>query len=220
MQHSPKSLLDIALDNYDIQASRYYKQLNELEKSPTNVRDERKKALEVTKRHLEGQRMTSEAMASVQAKLDTYREEGRQLVSIRGDTGIQGRRKLQDEKHHPTYKLGRYMLADGKPKPSPQHAAHHIVPGKGRTPEAYLARTHMHIRGIRINDPDNGVWLPRARQFTPHWSMPQAPAHLQCHTNEYEYKVSQRIRGWLVEQQIRSELQLIGKLLQQNQLPL
>lgn len=219
MLNLPKSLLDIALDNYDIQASRYYKQLSELEKAPKDVREERKKALEKTKRYLESQRMTSEAMASVQAKLDAYREEGRQLVSKRGEKGIEGRRVLQGERHHPTYKLGRYMMADGKPKPSPEHAAHHIVPGKGRTPESYLARTHMHIRGIRINDPDNGVWLPRSKKFTPHWSMPQAPAHLQCHTNEYEYKVSQRIRGRLAEGQIRTELRLIGKLLQQNLLP-
>ncbi|GAB1260347.1 AHH domain-containing protein [Aurantivibrio plasticivorans] len=218
--HQPsKSLLDIALDNYDIQASRYFTEQNELKNLPADVRKKRDKEHERTKRLLDSQRMNAEAVASIQAKLDEYRDQGKRLVSERGATGIEGRKVLEQEKHHPTRKLGRYMIADGNPKPSPEHAAHHIVPGKGRTQEPYRARAHMHTRGIRINDPDNGVWLPRYKKHTPHWSMPEALSHLEYHTIGYETRVSQAVRRKQTESQIRSELRFIAKLLQENKFP-
>jgi len=52
------------------------------------------------------------------------------------------------------------MRAVPVPKPSANHTAHHIVPGKGKTKGAVRARIRLHLYGIRINDPGNGVWLP------------------------------------------------------------
>ncbi|WP_422732618.1 AHH domain-containing protein [Microbulbifer magnicolonia] len=52
------------------------------------------------------------------------------------------------------------MRADGRPQPNPRFTAHHIVLGKGRTQYAAQSRIDLHFHGIRINDPDNGVWIP------------------------------------------------------------
>ncbi|WP_423838739.1 AHH domain-containing protein [Thalassolituus oleivorans] len=68
------------------------------------------------------------------------------------------------EKHHPTQVLGRFMRAAGRPKPRPNFCAHHLVQGKGQTRFAYRARIHMHFNDIRINDPDNGAWMPRNKR--------------------------------------------------------
>lgn len=75
----------------------------------------------------------------------------------------------------------------------------------------------MHLNSIRINDPDNGVWLPANKKHTPHWSMPAAMGHLEYHTHKYEYKVAQRIRLRNTETQIRTELNIIGKQMQLNE---
>lgn len=105
------------------------------------------------------------------------------------------------------------------PKPSPQHTAHHIVPGKGRTVHSARARSRIHLFGIRINDPDNGVWLPSASKYTPNWSMPEALGHKQYHTEGYEKWVSMRLRNQSSETFARQELRMIALLLEQNKLP-
>lgn len=56
----------------------------------------------------------------------------------------------------------------------------------------------MHFSGIRINDPDNGVWLPRTKADKGHWAMPHAPAHSEIHTHNYEawvFRMTQNIRN-------------------------
>lgn len=213
-----KSLLDQALDNYDTRLTLYYRKLNDLECSAPDVREYRQIEVTEAKRFLDNQRVNAVVLSSIQAKLDAYREAGKELVSGKQQSKRSGLKQLLEERHHPTRLLGKHMHADGKPKPSPQHAAHHIIPGRGKTSHTYLARTHMHINGIRINDPDNGVWLPMHKKHTPHWSMPTARSHLEYHTREYEYKVSRRVVNKLNESLIRKELQLIGVLLQQNHL--
>lgn len=111
------------------------------------------------------------------------------------------------------------LLADGRPKPSSQHSPHHIVPGLGRTRFANLARVLLHRIGIRINDPDNGVWLPMYRKFTPHWSMPEAKGHIEYHTNGYERWIYNRIRIRTGEAFIRMELRTVASLMETNTLP-
>lgn len=163
-----------------------------------------------------------EAIVDVQAKFHLYRETGRSAVRQVGESraaGADKRNLLLAEEHHPTKVLEDFMRAVPIPKPSPHHTARHIVPGKGKTVDAARARSRIHLFGIRINDPDNGVWLPSAAKHTPNWSMPDALGHKQYHTEGYERWVSMRLRNQSSEVFIRQELRIIALLLEQNKLP-
>ena len=120
-----------------------------------------KKELEGKRDHLNLQRMTTEACAQVQSQLDIYREEARN-------------KKLsnKNENHHPTDTLAKFMSAEGYPKPDKNCECHHIIQGKGRSQVfATQARLRLHMCGVGINDPDNGVWLPSNIKDVPHWAM-------------------------------------------------
>ncbi|WP_051786324.1 AHH domain-containing protein [Endozoicomonas numazuensis] len=115
--------------------------------------------------------------------------------------------------------LEQHLRAHGKPKPSPKHTAHHIVPGKGKTQFAADARIEMHLHGIRINDPYNGVWMLRKKEYKPHWSMPNSHAHLEIHTHNYEKWVFNRLVLADDRREAEMALNLIGKLLQDGNQP-
>lgn len=217
--YEAKTLLDKALDNYSKAAERYYAKQDELNNASDNVREQRAKELEEIKRMLDSQRMNAECMASVQAGLDAYREFGRQATIGNRSEFDAKQAILLAEEHHPTERLQENMLANLDPKPGPNHTAHHIVPGKGKTRFANLARVHMHSYAIRINDPDNGVWLPTYKKHTPSWAMPESKGHLEYHTEKYEEWLSMKIRMKRSEVFIRTELTTVGKMLRTNTLP-
>lgn len=104
-----------------------------------------------------------ENIVDIQTKLELYRAEGRKAIHKPGMSVSDFKSKqteLQVEEHHRADALEKFMRAVPIPKPSRNHTAHHIVPGKGKTQYAYRARVRIHLFGVRINDPDNGVWLP------------------------------------------------------------
>lgn len=165
------------------------------------------------------ERRQLETISEVQALLAAYREKG-----LAAKTGTDKERDralniMEDEKRHPTELLEKLMRAEGVPKPSSKHTAHHILPGSGRWRKVLVARarSHMHTHGIRINEPANGVYLLHKDENTPHWSMPQSKGHLKYHTAEYEMWVSQKIRQLQHMDVIKTQLQVIGRLLQHNE---
>lgn len=78
-------------------------------------------------------------------------------------------------------------------------------------------RLHIHRNGIRINDPANGVYLLHKDEYTPHWSMPKSRGHLKYHTKQYEQFLNSRIAGLRGMDVIKTHLQVIGRLLQENE---
>lgn len=189
----------------------------ELEKTSSTYKT-RKKLQDEALEHLEKERMSLESMADVQAQLITYRAAGEKIFSENQAESEAALRKMSTEKHHPASALEKYMRAEGVPKPSPYHTAHHIVPGKGK--EAVLTartRLHIHRNGIRINDPANGVYLVRKDDHTPHWSMPDSKGHLRYHTKEYERYLAARITRLQGMNALKTQLQVIGRLLQQHE---
>ena len=110
------------------------------------------------------------------------------------------------------------MRAEGMPKPSSQHTAHHIEPGKGKL-EMLIARTrlHLHLYGIRINDPANGIYLIQKDEDTPHWSMPNSRGHLKYHTHTYEQWIAQKLKPLKNIDVLKTQLQIIGRILQDNE---
>ena len=176
------------------------------------VMEERLDFLEKERRHIDN-------IAVVQAQLETYREQG--MAATKGDDKerLRALTMMRNESHHPTNVLETHMRAEAVPKPTRHHTAHHILPGSGRWKkvETARARTHIHKHGIRINDPANGVYLVAVDDNTPHWSMPGSGGHKKYHTAEYEGWVAQRISRLTHIDFIKTQLQVIGRILQENE---
>lgn len=155
--------------------------------------------------HLKQEAALAKTMAQVQVRIEEYRS-AENIV-------------MHAEKHHPTAELENLLRADGRPKPSPKHTAHHIVPGKGKTNFAADARIELHLHNIRINDPDNGVWMLQYKEDKGHWSMPNAHSHKEIHTHNYEKWVFQKISAALDEPDARQILRNVGHLLHEGKQP-
>lgn len=147
--------------------------------------------------HLQRQRASLIGHAR-QQDLKAYREKSK-------SAGIS---KLLKEAHHPTKTLANLLCQDAEPKPSDVHEAHHIIMGKGKymIAEMMQARTALHLFGVGINDPKNGVWLPnyfknseewRLPDSDPkrpkHWATPESPPHRPIHGKNYEKWVTENL---------------------------
>lgn len=213
------SPLERAIASFEAKARDYHQKAAPRSNETPDQRAKREKELEKALCHLEAEKLAVQTQVQVQTQLDEYRaellpEEG----ATRKDKNLL-REVMALEKHHPTRVLGKFMRADGRPQPSPRFSAHHIVQGQGRTFRAAKARIQLHFHGIRINDPDNGEWLPRTRADKGHWSMPNAPAHSEIHTHNYERWVYDAV--WYLENgtAFRSELSRLRNALRNGLQP-
>ena len=145
----------------------------------------------------------------MQCRLQEYRKAASTAAEGDFEEQVEAQDILLAEKHHPTDKLANFMRMDGRPQPSPRFTPHHLVQGKGKRDDAYLARIELHAAGIGINDPDNGVWMPRTRKDKGHWAYPSAAAHSELHTLNYEKWVYQSISFKSGEISMRAALQLL-----------
>ncbi len=153
-------------------------------------------------------------MASVEAQLDKYRNE------YKAEADEEKRLELyESEKHHPTQVLENNLRAAGRAKPSARYTAHHLVEGKGRLPVTADVRFTLFLNDIRINDPDNGVWMPRGDADRGHWAMPKAVPHSQIHTHNYERWIHGQIEHLQSEQEIRGKLQILRAQLKNGTQP-
>jgi hypothetical protein len=214
------SSLDAAIEQYSQKAKAYYLNLDVIaDNLDPEARKAREKELKDALKHLAHERRLAEVKVDVQTELEHYRQQGRSLFTGKRSEMAAGHAALAGDKHHPTEQLERFLRADGRPKPSLLHTAHHIVPGKGKTRAANRARLHIHRFAIRINDPDNGTWLVRKKKDVPHWSMPKSLGHLQYHTYNYETWVYESLRVWQSENAVRHRLRLMGRMLQEGNQP-
>ncbi len=210
------SPLEAAINQYEEMAKKHYSKASD--KNTTLTDQQRKTKLKESLVFLKHERERLSTIADVQGQLDQYREAG--MRAVNGDELSQrsAMSMMRDESHHPTKILEDFMRAEGQIKPSNKHTAHHIVPGKGKL-RALTAQTriHLHLHGIRINDPANGVYLVNDDTDTPHWSMPNSKGHLRYHTHDYERWVSRKITPHTNIDIIKTQLQIIGRLLQNNE---
>ena len=195
--------LDLTIHRYEQLAREFhYNKAKYARKNESKVkRAARQAAFERDWNHLEKERIriSAVAMVSLQEGLDDYREENKSKT----------RNDLREEPHHPTEKLANNLRASHEPKPSLDHDAHHIVMGKGRWRQGRMmrARLSLHMHKIGINDPINGVWLPRNKKDKGHWATPDAPAHKEIHRYNYETWITNQIGGSpLKEETIRNRL--------------
>lgn len=134
------------------------------------------------------------------------------LSGYYADSKHMSRQELLSEKHKPK-RLSRYMKATGQTRHS-NVAAHAIVSGGHTNPEAKAARRILARWKIRIDDPDNGVFLPRDSRYVPHMNMPEAVTHSELHTREYYINVSSILSQTTTETECRLALRVIAEQLQ------
>ncbi|HHG3448755.1 TPA: AHH domain-containing protein [Vibrio parahaemolyticus] len=168
--------LEMAIYRFQVKAYKHYNKIKDLDKtSPKEVKE-----AEETIAHLNRERAKINAHAQLQeqllADLEVYRDDNKDSSYI----------ELAKEKHHPTTRLASNLYAIAEPKPSPNHAAHHIIMGNGRVRAMTNARLQMFMYGIGINDSINGIWLPRSTAYKGHYTTPKAPMHSRIHGDNYQ----------------------------------
>ncbi|SBS30485.1 hypothetical protein MSP8886_01828 [Marinomonas spartinae] len=178
---SNPSVLEMAIHRYQCLAIDYHNKKNLdaslIKETPAELK-ERIESLERDWEHLQLERKKIVTQVILQKNLESYRKENLQKDED----------ELFEEPHHPTRLLARNLSAIGEPKPSPDHDPHHIIPGKGQHQQVRLMETRLalHAHGIGINDPLNGVWLPRNKKHKGHWAGKNTPAHREIHSFNYE----------------------------------
>lgn len=209
--------LDMTINSYIETAGEYHRE-KLLKFSDVKKQKSHTDLLVKRKAYLEQQRLSIESMASVQEQLAHYQNQCR-------DTSQENRAKMRQEEHHPTKDLERYMRVSGIPKPDEHCTCHHIIMGHGRSKKsqktgkrvqsaaAISARLKLHQVGIGINDPSNGVWLPKNMNHVPHWLMPKALPHSVIHTDTYEVWMRNIMQTVTSEATGRSALKRVGIML-------
>ncbi len=147
-------------------------------------------------------------VAKIQACLDVYRQGAATKCS----------NELIGEKHD-SKKLGKFLRSQGKAKPNIAWDAHHLVSGKHAS--AALARTVLADDDfkVRIDDPDNGCWLPKTREDARGTVFPSATPHQNIHRNLYYDWVFSVIVTSESEMDLRAKLRLIATRLQRGTIP-
>lgn len=220
IQYAELSPLEQAIARFEAKARAYY---SDKSSAPSTESPEQKAAREQASRealqHLANERRHAVVQIQVQARLERYRNTYKALDHHGRADRKQMRQAMSAEKHHPTTVLAAFMRADGRAQPSPNFTAHHLVPGVGRTERAAMARVNLHFYNVRINDPDNGVWLPRSKNDKGHWAMPNAPAHAEIHTYNYEMWVAANVADVSDEVMLRARLLRLRCLLRDGKQP-
>lgn len=204
------SPLERAIQSFEKKAFTYHSNAEKIPVNETSAeRLKREKDLSDAFEHLKQERLRISTLAQIQQRLEDYRKQAETMT----------RKELRDEKHHPARKLSNNLRAAGRPRPSKNHVAHHIVMGKGRTQGMADARLLMYLYKIRINDPDNGSWMPRDIKDKGHWSMPNCPAHAEIHGHNYETWVFALTQTAMNEKTFRATLTRIRNLLRDGRQP-
>jgi hypothetical protein len=143
--------------------------------------------------------------AQIQTGIDKYRAAAKTMSS----------NALEDEVHN-SARLGRHLEEVGYKRP-PRCHAHAIVAGKHKY-SAQL-RVLMASLKIRIDDADNGCFLPENTAATPHPAFPSAVPHSRIHREKYYSWVSMSLRSINQNEIFRIKLQIIARQLQYGTLP-
>lgn len=121
-------------------------------------------------------------IAQVESQLDVYRLEA----------SAQSSKELRDESHE-SKRLAEYLALSGDPRPHPKTHAHAIVSGGHK--EAARARAIMAWLKLRIDDPDNGCWLPENTASLANMPkrLKEAVPHSRIHRFNYYFWLNREI---------------------------
>lgn len=197
------SPLDLSIQQYETRCRDYHYRKIKKPNETQEARTDRLNKLKENKAYLDLEKNRIMSMIFLDGPLELYRSEHKQLAKKAK------RQKYKEEEHHPTAVLEGNLRLAGRAKPSPRFTAHHLVEGQGKLPVTKQARLLLARYDIRINDPDNGVWMPISECDRGHWAMPKATPHSQIHTHNYERWVFGQVQLLQSEKEIRQKLSIL-----------
>ncbi len=126
-----------------------------------------------------------------------------------------------EKETHTSQLLGERLALSNDPKPHPKCHAHAIV--SGGHPKAVTLRAVMAKFKVRIDDPDNGCWLPEnteAKKVMPE-RLRNAVPHSRIHRHNYYFWLSSYIRmsTTVDEKYLRFQLSMIENALRESSFP-
>lgn len=179
-------------------------------KKPFNVLDKAKSESMSDKDFEVFNRVEKRVTAASKAKMNSF------MAQFRADAANMTFAQLTQEKHS-SKRLGDFLRADGHPRPAARWDAHHIVSGKhvdAMQSRALLADEDIQIR---IDDPDNGCWMPKTKADARPTIYPNAIGHNRIHRELYYQWIYNAIFSMSSSGQVRAFLNTVRmQLLQGN----
>lgn len=145
-------------------------------KKPFNVLDKAKSESMSDKDFEKFNRVEKRAAAIGKARMNAF------MAQFRADAGKMTTLRIFQEKHS-SNRLGYLLRADGHPRPAARWEAHHII--SGNHADAVSARLVLADIEMRIDDPDNGCWLPKTKADARPTIYPNAIGHNRIHRRRY-----------------------------------
>jgi hypothetical protein len=112
--------------------------------------------------------------ARLQAKLESFRREGADMTGFFLATEV-----------HSSSLLGEFLRCVGFPRPGLRWEAHHIVSGEHKEARATRALLADEDVKMRIDDPENGCWMPKNKKDARPTMYPNAVPHSRIHREKY-----------------------------------
>lgn len=184
--------------------------MNSPARKPFNLLDKAKSESMSDKDFATFNRVEKRVNAAAKARIAVF------MAQFRIDATYMTYEALMQEKHNSTI-LGKYLRADGQPRPGAKWEAHHIISGKH--PEALMARAALadELIRIRIDDPDNGCWMPKTKADARPTIYPNAMGHNRIHRDLYYHWLNNSIALMTNAGQVRAFLNTVRmQLLQGN----
>jgi len=181
-------------ENAGIEKTVYAKSLDE---RPTN------NELDAFDKMLE--QRSEENIAKLKLELEEYRAIGNEKNMM----------FLVGEKHDSEL-LAKHLFADGMSKPGAGWAAHHMVSGKHK--KAVAARLILARTKIRIDDADNGCWMPDEKICAHRTLFPNAVPHQNIHRTKYYNWIEGILRGAKTKLQAQAVLSMVRAQLLQGKI--
>lgn len=132
------------------------------------------------------------------AKLEEYREGGFQMTTA----------ELMKERHS-SEMLGKFLRISGFSRPGPKWEAHHIVSAIHREAVAMRLLIADDDFSIRIDDPDNGTWMPKTKADARATIYPDAIGHNRIHRQRYYRWLENTITAFDDGAQVRAFLNTV-----------
>lgn len=199
----PKEANALEMAVYDYQKKAHEFHLKRCKSAPVNeTAEQREKRIaewDEISSYLEQERLKVSTLADIEQQLEEYRKKA----------WGKSRAELMKEKYHRNSVLPKNLAANGEPKPTMKHSAHHIVPGTGRWMQnlLYQVRLKLHSCGIGINDPLNGVWLIQDRDHHGHGTTQHSAKHPDTYGWNYEHWIITQLRFLSVTPPNKNEYQ-------------
>jgi hypothetical protein len=179
-------------------------------KKPFNVLDKAKSESMSDKNFEVFNRVEKRVARTASAKMKVF------MAQFRNDATGMSFIELFQEKHS-SKQLGMHLRIDKQPRPGARWEAHHIVSGDHK--EAIPSREILADDEfkIRIDDSDNGCWMPKTKADARPTIYPNAIGHNRIHRQRYYDWIYRVIEPMETEGQVRAFLNTVrAQLLQGN----